>query len=142
MNSLALDVSAEPLLLPRQLLLERLVRLPDRLDLEQALHVLQRDTTSLGDEEEGIEECEEGQCREEEVHAVAHRGKHLFSEARHEKVEQPVAGRCAGLGYGAEVRIEEFLVMPCQSDGTALIMESESTLTELMTHGVPFQVGV
>lgn len=112
-NDPALDVSTEPLLLPRQLLLERLVRLPDRFDLEQALHLLQWDTTSLWDEEEGIEEREEGQRREEEVHAVAHRGEHLFGESRHEEVEQPVAGRCAGLGYGAEVGVEEFLVMPC-----------------------------
>lgn len=113
MNNPALDVGAEPLLLRRQLLLERLVCLPDRLDLEQALHLLQWDTTGLGDEEEGVEEREEGQRREEEVHAVAHRGEHLLGEPRHEEVEQPVAGSGAGLGYGAEVGVEEFLVMLC-----------------------------
>lgn len=112
-NDPALDICAEALLLPRKLLLERLVRLPDRLDLEQALHLLQRDTSGLWDEEEGVEEGEEGQRREEEVHAVAHGGEHLLGEARHEEVEEPVAGGRGGLGYGAEVGVEEFLGVPC-----------------------------
>lgn len=79
------------MLLLLQLCLERLVGTPDGLDLEQALHLLQRHTAGLWDEEEGVEEGEEGKRRKEEVDAVAPGLEHLLGEARDEEVEQPVA---------------------------------------------------
>lgn len=106
-----LHLVTEPFLFFSQLLLEFLVRPPDRLDLEELVDRLQWDTTGLGDEEEGEEPGEEGQRREEEVHAVAHRSEHLFGEARNKEVEEPVTGRGASLRQRPNVGIEEFLFM-------------------------------
>jgi hypothetical protein len=63
----------------------------------------------------------------------------LFGEAGNEEVEEPVAGCCGRLGQGTEAGLEEFLFM-----NVSRIREvSENVkLTELMTHGVPFHVGV
>lgn len=108
-NSTILDLESELLFLCGQLGLQLLVRVPDGLDLEQALDLLQRNTAGLGDEEEGEEEGEEGQGGEEEVDTVSHGREHLFGESRHEEVEQPVAGSGAGLGQRTEVGVEEFL---------------------------------
>jgi hypothetical protein len=108
-NSTILDLESELLFLLRQLGLQLLVRVPDRLDLEQALDFLQRNTTGLGDEEEGEEEGEEGQGGEEEVDTVSHGREHLFGESRDKEVEQPVAGSGAGLSQRTEVGVEEFL---------------------------------
>lgn len=131
------------MLLLLQLRLERLVCPPDGLDLEQALHLLQWDTAGLGDEEEGVKEGEEGQRREEEVDAVAPGLEHLLCEARDEEVEEPVAAGGCCLGEGAEVGIEEFLLALVSAKFNSTRGLSElGGLTELMTHGVPFQVGV
>lgn len=108
-NSTILNVKSELLFLSCQLFLQLLVRVPDGLDLEEALNLLQRDTTGLGDEEEGKEEGEEGQGGEEEVDAVAHGREHLFGESRYEEVEKPVAGSRAGLSQRPEVGVEKFL---------------------------------
>lgn len=97
MKSTIFDIESELLVFCSQLGLQLLVRVPDRLDLEQALDLLQRDTTGLRDEEEGKEECEEGQGGEEEIDTVSHGREHLFGEARDEEVEEPVAGSRAGL---------------------------------------------
>lgn len=104
-----LHLVTESFLFFSQLLLEFLVRPPDRLDLEELVDRLQWDTTGLGDEEEGEEPGKEGQRCEEEVHAVVHRGEHLLGEARDKEVEEPVAGRGAGLRQRTDVGIEEFL---------------------------------
>lgn len=90
---------------------ELAVRPPDGLDLEQAVDPLERHAARLGHEEEGEEEGQEGQRSEEHVHAVAHGLEHLLGEARHEEVEEPVAGRRGTTGQGAEVGVEEFLKM-------------------------------
>ncbi len=108
-NSTILDLEPELLLLSCQLSLQLLVRVPDGLDLEEALNLLQRDTTGLRDKEEGKEEGEEGQGCEKEVDAIAHGREHLFGESRYEEVEKPVTGGCAGLSQRAEVGVEEFL---------------------------------
>lgn len=108
-NSTILDIESELLFLCSQLSLELLVRVPDGLDLEEALDLLQRNTTGLGNEEEGKEEGEEGEGGKEEVDSVAHSREHLFGEPRYEEVEQPVTGSGAGLSQRAEVRVEEFL---------------------------------
>lgn len=55
-----LNLEAESLFLLLHLSLNRLVGPPHRLNLEQAVHNFQRDTASLGNEEEGKEEGEEG----------------------------------------------------------------------------------
>lgn len=109
-DSLVLDIETELLLLLLKDLLELLVCPPNRLLLEETVNLLQGNTTSLRNEEEGEEEGKEGQRREEEVHAVSHSLEHLLGEARDEEVEQPVAGSCAGLSQGTEVGIEEFRV--------------------------------
>lgn len=144
MYSLALDIGAEPMLLLLQLRLERLVGSPDGLDLEQALHLLQRDTAGLGDEEEGVKEGEEGERRKEEVDAVAPGLEHLLGEAGHEEVEQPVAAGGCCLCKRTEVGIEEFLlaVVSAKFNNSTKVLSELGGLTELMTHGVPFHVGV
>lgn len=86
-NSTILDFESELLFLCCQLGLQLLIRVPDRLDLEQALDLLQRDTAGLGDEEEGEEEGEEGEGGEEEVDTVSHGREHLFGESRHKEVK-------------------------------------------------------
>lgn len=80
-NSTILDLESELLFLCCQLGLQLLVRVPNWLDLEQALDLLQRDTAGLGDEEEGEEEGEEGQRGEEEVDTVSHGREHLLGES-------------------------------------------------------------
>lgn len=107
MNSLIFNIETELLLFFLELLLQNLVRPPDRLFLEEAIDLLKRNTASLGDEEEGEEEGEERKGCEEHVHAVAHSSEHLLGEARHEEVEKPVAGGCAGLSQRSEVGVEE-----------------------------------
>lgn len=54
-----LDLVTELLLLFRESGLENLVCSPDGLAIKQAVDLFKRDTTSLGDEEEGEEECQE-----------------------------------------------------------------------------------
>ena len=78
-------------------------------DLEESVNLLQRNSTCLGNEEEGEDEGEEGQSRKEHIDTVSHCSKHLLGESRYEEVEQPVAGGRAGLGKGSETGIEEFL---------------------------------
>lgn len=109
MDSLVLDIKAELLLFFLEQRLELLVCLPNGLLLEEAVDLLQRNTTGLRDEEEGEEEGKEGQGGEEEVYTIAHSLEHLLGEARDEEVEQPVTGSGTGLGQGTEVGIEEFL---------------------------------
>lgn len=110
MDRPVLDVKSKLFFFLLQLSLKCLVGPPDRLALEQTVHLLQRDTAGLGDEEEGEEEGEEGEGCEKEVNPIAHSLEHLLGEPRDKEVEQPVAGRCAGLGQGAEVRVKEFLL--------------------------------
>lgn len=54
-----LDLVAELLLLFRESGLEHLVCSPDGLAIKQAVDLFKRDTTGLGNEEEGEEECQE-----------------------------------------------------------------------------------
>lgn len=107
-NSLILNIEAELLLLGAENLLKLLVGPPDRLALEQAVDLLQRDTGGLGNKEEGEEEGKEGERGEEHIHSVSHGGEHLLGEARDEEVEEPVACGGAGLGEGTEVGVKEF----------------------------------
>lgn len=104
-----LDIVAEALLVLAQRGKDLAVRAPDGLNLEQAVHALERNTLGLGDEEEDEEDREDHQRREEEVHAVSHGGEHLRGEARDEEVPQPVGGGGAGLGQRTHVRVEHFL---------------------------------
>lgn len=104
-----LDFKAELFFVFLQLSLQLGVSPPDRLDLEQPVDGLERDTAGFGDQEEGEEEREERECGEEEVDTVVHLRKHLLGEPRDEEVEQPVASCCRGLREGSEVGIEEFL---------------------------------
>jgi len=106
--SVFLDIIAELLLLFLELLFENLVCSPDGLALEQTVDLLQRDTASLGDEEEGEEERQERESGEEHVHAVTHSLEHLLSEARNKEVKEPVAGGSGSLSQGTEVGVEEF----------------------------------
>ena len=108
-NRTILDIEPELLLLSCQLSFQLLIRVPDRLNLEETLNLLQRDTACFRDEEEGKEEGEAGQGGEEEVDAVAHCCEHLLGKSRYEEVEKPVAGGCTGLSQRAEVGVEEFL---------------------------------
>lgn len=107
MNSVVLNLKAEFLLLRAEDLLELRIGTPDRLALEQAVDLLQRDTGGLGDKEEGEEEGEEGEGCEEHVHSVSHSSEHLLGEARDEEVEEPVTCGGAGLGEGTEVGVKE-----------------------------------
>lgn len=104
-----LDFKAELFFVFLQLSRQLGVSPPDRLDLEQPVDGLERDTAGFGDQEEGEEEREERECGEEEVDTVVHLRKHLLGEPRDEEVEQPVASCCRGLREGSEVGIEEFL---------------------------------
>lgn len=106
-----LQVAAETLLVLLQLSLELLVRIPDGLDLEQAINLLQRNTTGFGDEEEGKEEGTEGQGSEEEVDTEVHTGKHLLGEPSDQEVEEPVTGGGSGLTQGTKIGVEEFLAL-------------------------------
>jgi len=109
MNNLALHLLLKLHVLLRKLPHQRLVSLPHRLDLEQPVNLLQRDSLGLGDEKKGEEEGEERQRSEEEVDAVAHRLEHLLREARDEEVEEPVARGRRAARQRAEVGVEEFL---------------------------------
>lgn len=102
-----LDLVAELLILFLEFLLEHFVCSPDGLALEQTIDLLEWDTASLGDEEEGEEEGEERERSEEHVHSVAHCLKHLLGEARDEEVEEPVARGGGSLSQGTEVGVEE-----------------------------------
>lgn len=55
-----LDFKAELFFVFLQLSLQLAVCPPDRLDLEQSVNGLKRDTAGFGDQEEGEEEGEEG----------------------------------------------------------------------------------
>lgn len=108
-NRAILDLKSEPLFLLLQFSFENLVGIPDRVALEQPLDLLQRNPTSLGNEEEGEEEGKEGQRSKEKVDSIAHGGEHLFGESRDEEVEEPVAGCCGCLSQGTEAGLKEFL---------------------------------
>lgn len=110
MNRLLLDIEPELLFFGLQLSLELLVGPPDRLDREETINLLKRDTAGLRDEEKGEEEGEEGQGSEEEVYSVSHGFEHLFGEAGDEEVKEPVTGGCEGLGQRTEAGLEEFLL--------------------------------
>jgi hypothetical protein len=60
MNRVTLNIGSEQLFFLRQLGLEQLVGVPDRLEHEQAINLLKRDTAGLGDKEESEKEGEEG----------------------------------------------------------------------------------
>ena len=115
MNRVLLDIESELLFFGLQLSLELLVGLPNRLDHEETINLLKRDTAGLWDEEKGEEKGEEGQGSEEEVYSVSHGFEHLFGEAGDEEVEEPVAGGCEGLGQRTEAGLEEFLLYISES---------------------------
>lgn len=71
------NVMTETLLILAQSGNDLPVSTPDRLDLEQTVHALERNTLGLGDEEEDEEDGADHQRREEEVHAITHGGEHL-----------------------------------------------------------------
>lgn len=83
---------------------------PHGLSLEERVHVLQRDTLGLRDEEEYEGDRQEHQTGEEEVHAVVHLGEHLRREARDEEVPEPVGPGGARLGQRPDVGIEHLRV--------------------------------
>lgn len=70
-------------------------------DLEQAVHLLERDRLGLGHQEEDEDDRDEHERREEEVDAVAPLLKHGGGEARDDKVPEPVVGGGVGLAEGA-----------------------------------------
>ena len=105
----ALDIMAKLFFFLLELSFHNLVGLPDRLHLKQSLNRFQGNATGFGDEEEGKHKGKERQGCEKHVNTISHGGKHLLGKARDQKVEEPVAGGCARLGYRAEVGVEEFL---------------------------------
>ncbi len=76
--------------------------------IKETINSLERDVLGLGDEEPDEDGGEDHKCREEEIHAVAHSGEHLRSEARDEEIPEPVVGGCEGLGEGSHVLVEHF----------------------------------
>lgn len=92
MGSSPFDVGPEHSLFLLQLGLQLGIGPPHGLDLEQEVDLLQWYTARLGHEEERKKEGKKGQRCKEKVHAVAHGGEHLLGKARHEEVEEPVAG--------------------------------------------------
>lgn len=142
MISVLLDVEAELLFFGAELLLEHLVCSPDRLAFEQAIDLLEGNTTGLGNEEESEEERQEGEGSEEHVHSVSHSLEHLLSEAGNEEVEEPVAGGGGGLGEGAEVGVEELgvndpggTVPGWGVDGSPQVEEENSSDTSAVKRG-------
>lgn len=80
-----------------------LVGAPDGLDLEQVIHMLQRNRLRLRNEEEDEGNGEDHERSEEEVHAVLHLEEHLRREARDDEVPEPVVCSGGGLAEGASI---------------------------------------
>lgn len=67
-----------------------LVGLESGPDLEQLVHLLERDTLGLGNEEVDVWNGQQHQACEEHVDTVRHLEEHLRCEARDEEVPEPV----------------------------------------------------
>lgn len=154
------------LLLPKSqililLYLERLendsVRLVRRLDLEQLVHDLKRNTLRFRDQEESTKSVlccrpvrkhgdlhvwnrEEHEAGEEHVYAVTHFEEHLRRESRDEEIPKPVTCGRERLAW------KDTLAIPLDAIQDVGNLPSDRVcceyISELMTHGVPFQDGV
>lgn len=73
---------------------------------EEAVHGFERDTLGLRNEEEDKDSRAKHERCEEEVHAEAHRGKHLRSESCDDEVPEPVVGCGERLCQSSHVLVE------------------------------------
>lgn len=97
---------AELLFMQAQFLENSGVRLPDWLNLEEAVHGLQRHTLCLGHTEEHEDDRQDHHSSEEEVNTVAHRVKHVHSESCDDEVPEPVVCSSIGLSERSCVLVE------------------------------------
>lgn len=84
------------------------VGLVARLDLEQLIHALKRNTLGLRNEEENERYGQNHQAGEEKVHSVAHGKEHLRREPRDDEIPEPVVGGCRRLAEGTSLLAEHF----------------------------------
>lgn len=89
------------------------MRLSNRADGKQTIHVLERQPLCLGHQEPDKCNTDDHHGREENVHAVpvvAHFEKHGRCEAGDDEVPEPVCSGGGGLAEGAGVEVEHFAV--------------------------------
>lgn len=103
-------VAPELLVVYPELLHDDPVCLADGLDLEEAVHGLERDGLSLWDEEEDEDGREDHERGEEHVDAKVHGQEHLRREARDDEVPEPVGRRGGRLAQGPGVLVEHLRV--------------------------------